>query len=406
MLDNREENAVRLYDECHEIFKGGCSYDLHMALRPFYEKYMRADVEFYSRAHTSSRMEVHDLMGVDPHFGYWLAERDLVKIVQEWGCTAQDSVSMHMLHVVRCALQGGYENDWKTLADTFHQQLLEEAEYGTPWSREACAVMHAVSVIYSTPLDESKKAELFELLCDEWDFLKYFYSVMYRSVFGCRLKNLIQIANLIHNQAAYHPYAHLFYAVFVERADELCKTKADGKKIEKHLAKILEVMDSTPSSCRLDELCSLLFPEELCEYLEKHRPKAPRQLREEINQLRNLLEDTREQMSLQIQETATKMAALVETSVPIKDIENELMHLPDGMAWDIFGKLNTLLITNMAWVKSAVGIRNKLLERMQNPTPMVQATNYYASGATHEDRSQHVSVEGGQMIDNKRIGQA
>ena len=154
MLDNREENAVRLYDECHEIFKGGCSYDLHMALRPFYEKYMRADVEFYSRAHTSSRMEVHDLMGVDPHFGYWLAERDLVKIVQEWGCTAQDSVSMHMLHVVRCALQGGYENDWKTLADTFHQQLLEEAEYGTPWSREACAVMHAVSVIYSTPLDE------------------------------------------------------------------------------------------------------------------------------------------------------------------------------------------------------------------------------------------------------------
>ena len=82
------------------------------------------------------------------------------------------------------------------------------------------------------------------------------------------------------------------------------------------------------------------------------------------------------------------------------------MILPDGMAWDIFGKLNTLLMANVAWTKNAVGIRNRLLKRMQTPTPMVQATNYYASGATHDDRSQHLSVESGATIDHKMIGQA
>lgn len=406
MLDGKDESAVKLYDECLDFFKGEYSYDLHVELRPFYEKYMHGDVEFFSSAHAYSRMMVSELMGEDPHFCHWLRDKDLVAIVREWGACAQESVSAPMFHMVQCALQGGYENDWTALIGAFRQMLFEEAEYGTPWSREACAIMHAVSVIYNAPLGEPKKDELFGLLREEWDFLKYLYSVMFRSVFGCKFKNLVQVANVIHNQAVYHPYAHLFYAVFAERADELCKTRTDAKKIEKHLAKIQEVMDTTPSSNKLDDLCDLLFPEELCKYLEKHRPKAPRQLREEITQLRNMLEDTRKQMSLQIQETAAKMAALVETSVPIKDIEKELMHLPDGMAWDIFGKLNTLLMTNMAWVKSAVGIRNKLLERMQTPTPTVQATNYYASGATHEDRSQHVSVESGQMIDNKRIGQA
>lgn len=406
MLDGKDESAVKLHNECLDFFKGEYSYELHVELRQFYEKYMHGDVEFFSSARAYSRMMVSELMGEDPHFCHWLREKNLVAIVREWGACALDSVSVPMFHVVRCALQGGYENDWTALTGAFRQMLFEEAEYGTPWSREACAIMHAVSVIYNAPLGEPKKDELFGLLHEEWDFLKYLYSVMFRSVFGCKLKNLVQVANLIHNQAVYHPYAHLFYVVFAERADELCKSKAEEKKLEKHLNKILEVMDTTPSSDKLDVLCDLLFPDELRECLRKHRPKGTRQLREEIDQLRKMLEDTRRQMSSQIQDSATKMAALVETSVPIKDIENELMNLPDGMAWDIFVNLNTLLITNAAWQKSAAGIRNRLLERMQKPAFMVQTTNYYASGATHEDRSQHVSVEGEKMIDNKRIGQA
>lgn len=406
MLNDRGERTERLYGEFVDLFKGGYSYDLHEALRPFYAKYMQADAEFFSSAHTNSRMMVRDLMETDPHFGHWLGESDLPTDVQRWAGAAHESVSMPMFHVMRCAIQGGYENDWDGLAENFRTQLFEEAEFGTPWSREAYAVMHAVSAIYSAPMNEAKKTELFELLRDEWDFLKYIYSVMFRCVFGCKLKNLIQVANVIHNQATYHSYAHLFYAVFAERADDLCKSKADEKKVEKHLGKLLEVMETTPSSDKLDGLCDLLFPNELRQYLDRHRPKDTRQLREEINQLRKALAETNRQMSLQIQETATKMAALVETSVPVVDIEAELMNLPDGMAWDIFGKLNTLLMANVAWTKNAVGIRNRLLKRMQTPTPMVQATNYYASGATHDDRSQHLSVESGATIDHKMIGQA
>ena len=110
----------------------------------------------------------------------------------------------------------------------------------------------------------------------------------------------------------------------------------------------------------------------------------------------------REQMNEQISQMASQLKKMAEASVPISDIEMELMRLPDGMAWEVFGKLNNLLMANEAWARNAVIIRNRILERMQNPQPNVQTTNYYAPGSTHNDGSKHISLTN----DKKQIGQA
>ena len=107
-------------------------------------------------------------------------------------------------------------------------------------------------------------------------------------------------------------------------------------------------MESTPKSDTLDALCNLLFPEELSEYLAKHRPKDARQLREEIACLREELGETTRQMKQQVQAMADTMKAMLEASVPIEEIEQELLMLDYNEAIGVFKQLNTLLLNNMS----------------------------------------------------------
>jgi len=177
----------------------------------------------------------------------------------------------------------------------------------------------------------------------------------------------------------------------VERADEFIKRKTDRKKMEEHLKKIVNVMESTPKSNALDALCNLLFPEELNEYLAKHRPRDARQLREEIAQLREELGETTRQMNQQVQTMADKMKALVEASVPIEEIEQELLLLDYNEAMGVFRQLNTLLLSNKAWMKNARNIRGKIYQ-MKNVDKGGDTYNY-APGATHNDGRRTLNIK-------------
>ena len=149
-------------------------------------------------------------------------------------------------------------------------------------------------------------------------------------------------------------------------------------------------MESTPKSDALDALCDLLFPEELSEYLAKHRPKDARQLREEIARLREELGETTRQMNHQVQTMADKMKALLEASVPIEEIEQELLMLDYNEAMGVFMQLNTLLLNNKAWVNNAANIRRKIYQ-LKNVAKGGD-TYHYAAGATHNDGRRTLNI--------------
>lgn len=385
MLDTMRDFEVssRLRNEMLEIFKNGHAHLLHEAMIPFYEQYIRLDTELFNHSHVSLQQGISCLLEADPYFGQWFEDIDLLDLVENCWCEVKDSQGHIIFHLMKCALNNGYDNDWEKLADESRFRLLSEVECGTPWSREVCAIMNGICMIWKSSSDEREKMQKLDQMRREWDFLRYMYSVMFRQLIGCNYKNFNQVANMIHCRPAYHPYAHLFYAVFVERADEFIKGKSDRKKIEEHLKKIEDVMDSTPKSDELDALCDLLFPEELNEYLAKHRPKDARQLREEIAQLRNELGETTRQMNQQVQAMADKMKALLEASVPIEEIEKELLMLDYNEAMGVFRQLNTLLLNNKAWVYNAGSIRNRIYQLKD----VVKGgdTYNYAFGATHND---------------------
>lgn len=385
MLDATKDFEVssRLRKEMHDIFKGGHAHLLHEAMIPFYEKYIRFDTELFDHSHVSLNLEIWNMLETDPYFGQWFENFNLLDLAENYWCEEKESRYNVIFHLMKCALSNGYDNDWEKLADDFRFRLLSEVECGTPWSREVYAIMNGICMIWKSSADESEKMQLLDQMKDYWDFLRYLYSVMFRQLIGCNYKNFNQVANMIHFRSAYHPYAHLFYAVFVERADEFIKRKTDRKKIEEHLKKIEIVMESTPKSDELDALCDLLFPEELNEYLAKHRSKDARQLREEIAHLREELGETTRQMNQQVQAMADKMKALVEASVPIEEIEQELLLLDYNEAMGVFKQLNTLLLNNKAWVNNAGSIRNRIYQ-LKNVAKGGDTYNYN-SGAIHND---------------------
>ena len=385
LLDKTKDFDVssKLRKEMHDVLKGAHAHLLHEALIPFYEKYIRFDTELFDHSHISLNLEIWNMLETDPYFGEWFERFDLLEFAKNWWCEESESRYNVIIHLMKCALFSGYDNDWETLADDFRSHLLAEVECGTPWSREVYAVMHGICMIMKSSADENEKMQMLDQMKSYWDFLRYMYSVMFRQLIGCNYKNFTQVANMIHFRPVYHPYAHLFYAVFVERADEFVKRKSDQKKIEEHLKKIVEVMESTPKSDALDALCNLLFPEELKEYLAKHQPKDARQLREEIAKLREELGETTRQMNQQVQAMAEKMKALVEASVPIEEITQELLMLDYQEAMGVFKQLNTLLVNNKAWMSNAGSIRSRIYQLKSEAKG--GDTYNYASGATHND---------------------
>ena len=374
---------------------------LHEWMKPFYQMYFYADKQLWAMWNVAEL--IGEIADCDKSFPDWAREQNIMKMTACWSEYIQTEEYTHAYwKVLKNLLYANYQAEWKEIGFDLADNLLNEEVYGNYLSSEVYAILHGLSMICATYLSAEEKQEMFSLMHRKWSFMKHLYSVAFRHVIGSKFKNMIQVVNQIHGHPGHHPYAHLIYDILTDRADDFCKKKGDAKKLENHLSKITDVMMSTPPSNELDELSRILFPEELHRHLEANRPMNYQQLKSELDTLKNEMAVQREQMNEQISQMASQLKKMAEASVPISDIEMELMRLPDGMAWEVFGKLNNLLMANEAWARNAVIIRNRILERMQNPQPNVQTTNYYAPGSTHNDGSKHISLTN----DKKQIGQA
>ena len=374
---------------------------LHEYLKPYYKMYFYADKRLWALGDVAGL--IGDLANCDECFPAWSEELDLMNIANSWSeyVQSEEHVSDYW-EVLEKLLQVRNRKEWEKMGYILADKLLNGGVYGNYSSSEVYAILHGLSMICATNLPVTDKREMFSMMRRKWNFMKHLYSVAFRHVIGSKFKNIIQVVNQIHGHAGHHPYAHLVYDVLADRAEDFCKKTGDEKKLENHLKKIEEVMITTPARNELDELSRVLFPQELNAFLEKNRPQNYQQIKSELVALKKEMAIQREHLNERITQMAGQLRKMAEASVPISDIEEELMRLPEGMAWDVFGQLNNLLMANEVWAKNAVVIRNRILTRMNTPKPQVQAEHYYASGSTHNDGSKHILLAN----DNKQIGQA
>lgn len=393
--DRMKKSLKRCYNEQADDY-------LRQQLEPIYKRYFYADVCLLDCGKYGLLDFISLAIQTDWNFGYWTNGERLDEAVENWANYSKKSGrgAFLFMHLLECMLASGVEDDWYYWTTKLQEILLKEEVEGNADSSEIYCIFHAFIMIAKQQKDLSEMVEMYRLFCKHWDFFRFLYSVMLRRVIGCRFTNFASVGNNLKNTLAYHPYLHLFYSAMMENRNEICRRGTKQEKLDKSLADIREIIGSTPRSEELDELCHVLFPDRWKEYMSAHRLKSYRELEDEVNEMRKSMDEHTSQMQKLIDEQAEMLRALAETSVPIEVISNELLRLPYGTSYEVFEKLNSLLIADKVWTKNAPEIRNRILERMQQPS--VQATNYYAAGANHNDHQKHLHITN----DKKQIGQA
>lgn len=334
--------------------------EVHRQMQPFYKKYLHADRGLLSNKSRCGVSFIEETARRDEKFIDFAMSDSLSDIAEDWSeCLREmDSDSGYFMRLIKILLDGGYNTNWQQLATTLKSNIQEIEVYGNYQMGEAMAFLHGVAMLMSTSWDDTKKMEYFDVLYDNWDFLKHIYSFMIRRVIGCKL-NFISVANLVAQKSEYHQFIHLFYCVVCYRQDSLKLTKRQLKGLEDKMVRITNIMDETKPSDALNDLLDTLFPEDFQRMLDEFRPET----REQIEKDRNRLRDEVGILTGQLDEMAQKLKNALERSVPIDYIEEQLLCLPPGTALDLCGELATLLSGNSAWMMNMPRIVDKIKEK-------------------------------------------
>lgn len=385
-----------LYMIIKEITRDGHSHILHNSMLPYIERYFYARDGVFDEDYRIKRLLIENIIECDTFFGSWASRQDILEATDEWGKSLLTTLSgaWHFLWMMECMLATGYMADWKVLAKKVCDRLMKEEVYGNYKSSEVYSMLYGVSMIFSSKqLTEVQKNDMLNLLKNRWDFFKNIYSVMFRCVVGYRFTNMAQVANTITLSKDNYPHLHLFHCALKGCIDDFCKKKGDRAKLEKQLKRIENLMESTTSSSELEELYRILFPDEFQYYLNTHRHKNYKQLEAEYELFKQEMNMRMGEMNLQISGMAEQLKAMASSSVPISVIADELLQLSPGIAWEVFIQLNGMLIENEAWIKSVGEIRKKIrIKIQQESNPIIQTTNYYESGANHNDHQKHLHI--------------
>lgn len=365
-----------------ELIAQGEAHNLHTAMKPFYDMW----VEDSPRLDWTSRSIISDMALIDPLFGGWASWQDLMKMARAWAVRGDGE---EMLTLMDCIIHG--ENYEPYCGENAYEEVTEELRYqrvnGNSNSGEIYALLHAFITIAMSPPRFGKRKELFQLMKMHWDFLRHVYCVMTGSIIGLGFANFVSLANNLKN-GKYRPYLHLVYWFLADNADTLC-AKKQQKGMVKALTALQDIMDRTEPSHELDELCQMLFPEEVKEMLTKH-PKTPyRQLETEVEVLkvenselkaeRSVLKDKLSALAQRQEEITRQMAtelqkAFVEDSIPYAEIEEELLELPPNSVGSVFSALNDMLGGNDVWHKHYKALRTKVRKReREKDAPTVDA---------------------------------
>lgn len=354
---------LRLLNEVRACKEMNIMDELHQQIIPFYEIYFYAEHILYKGGGFQFGNFIKDVVKLDHQFMSWAEPIDLIVITESWSDMLRraDINISYYIAVVRLLIEHGYNTNWQSLSNRLKEELHEAEVYSDYKTGELMCFLHGVAMLMNTSWSDDKKMEQFNLLSDNWDFLKHFYSVMIRRVIGCRLPNFVAVANHVAQQPVYHQYIHIYYCALCYRQDTLGLSKKQLKSLEEKMVRIRNIMDETIPSDVLNELCDTLFPEDFQRLLDEFRPETRDEIERERNKLRYEVGILTEQMT----SMAERLKDALENSVPISEIEKELLRFSPGTALDLCAKLTMMLSNNNAWMTSMPDIKEKILQKKE-----------------------------------------
>lgn len=352
-----------LKQDVEKMLNQGVAQELHEQMQRFYRCYLWKDLESYKGWTFMDYIAERDV-----YFGRWATGNiDLMELTERW---IELGDSRTLLTLLTRLGQTGYETNWQELRPVMDEKMrrmeVEGSRNGMKETGYFYCLLHAFTMIMQSGHSVEEKMLLLSQFSEQWSFMRTVYSVMVRRIVGFNYTNFAQLAQYtVGGQQDYDPFLHLIYSPLKERFEELVAMGTKRDSLVRAMDKIEKRMNDTQQSPDLDELCEVLFPEEFRNMLNKHRLPSYHDLECEIDIIKNEMHTTIEALNRQVGELAAKLSAAVEASVPIKDIENELMRFQSRDALAIYMQLNMLLIGNPAWQAQTLSIRDKILAKQQ-----------------------------------------
>ena len=363
---------ISLLEACWE---DKCQLYLMDRLSPLYLDYLYGK-RFFGNVLVEHVMR--KLCSWDIPLGAYLKKLNLIEMAIKW---AENNTSVN-IREFQWTLSQYYKANPEIRKSDIEQQLWQEISklevYGNRIKAGYLVVLHSYiridkSANYSNEIREHNNS----LVLDYWDYLKLVYSVMIRCIVDCGHKDFAGVANNVRILPGCHPYIHIFYSALQLRFDDLCKSGTDSTKLARHLNKIKDINNVTTQNYEdLDELCKILFTEDFQDYLEKNRMPSYDEVLKELKEVNGKVDF----LNNQVNQMAQKMVDAVKASIPVKDIENELLRLSPGTGYDVFTQVNSLLTGNPAWMERANDIKKKILDKRDNP--IIQNNVYPQAGST------------------------
>ncbi|MBR6037008.1 MAG: hypothetical protein IKP41_08665, partial [Bacteroidaceae bacterium] len=358
---------VQMKQDVEAMLKQGHMQDVHVLMQEFYEGYL------WGRMESRDAWFFIDFVAQrDENLGAWATGKvEPMELVERWMETGDSRTLMSLLTQLG---RTGYETDWEALRSTLDEKLRRMEVDGTRNGMKETGyyycLLHAFTMIMMSAHTKEKKMELLGLFDGNWGFLRYMYSVMTRTIIGFRFANFASLTNCLTNDKEFEPYYHLYHSPLKERFNELCTKGTKKEKLEKALLKMEQRMQQTSPSDELDGLCEVLFPEDFRDLLNRHRPKSYQELEGEIVHIKDEMNVTIDALNRQVRDLAERLSAAVQASVPIKEIEDELMRFQSREALAIYMQLNLLLVGNTAWQARTLSIRDMILAKQQKEMQM------------------------------------
>ena len=354
---------------------------LHEMMLPYYELYLMGDarlccaggkLEFIGR-------KMAEVIADDDQFGHWASEQDLIVAAECWGDNMkkfekEDKRIYRFFHVLDALFESDCQQDWTGISGRLKEMLFKGSVCYNYKTDEVLCVLYSYTMIMQQDWPREKKKEQLALLNNHWKFLKHYFTVMTRNIIGVKWTSFKKVAETVMTASqSFKPHMHIFYCGLMDCVDELHLDRKHQREMDKVIRLMQEELNRIKDHSEvLYELCDALFPEDFQRLLREHRPKSYKEVEDESQQKDNLIRQIREQnkhLAGELENTKNVLQQMILSSIPIEDIDAELMKYPPAMAFDLLRELNNSIVLSMVevWRKHYPALVEKYRKRLFEP---------------------------------------
>ena len=424
LMGNEEAEAVNLWEKYgsqSDSFRKEPAYKsmLHERMLPYYEMYLNGDTRLCCagcKLETIGREMAHAIAD-DDQFGSWASEQDLIVAAEGWGDNlkrfeGEQKRIYRFFHVLDTLFVSGCQQDWLGVSEQLKERLFKSPENYDYKTDEVLCVLHAFTMIMQQDWAKDKKKEMLTLLNQHWKFMKHYYSVMTRHIIGVKWTSFKKVAETVMTSSqSFKPHMHIFYCGLLDCVDELNLDRRHQREMDKVVMQMEEELKRAEPSDLLYELCDTLFPEDFQRMLREHRPKSYREVEDESQQKDELIKQIRQQnqhLTSELEKAKDVLQQMVLSSIPIEEIDAELMKYPPATAFDLLRELNNSVVLSVmeVWREHYPGLlekyRNRLFEPIDEQRDLTEAMKkvaerptfgtYYGKGSVHDDKRRQLTV--------------